>query len=77
MGYILDATCSCGFTTKILAGRGFESKGKHFLPAYCAECHELVRVDYKSDTLKCPSCGKKPVFYGESDSELMDLLPEN
>ena len=76
MGYILEATCVCGFTTKIFSGRGFYSKAEHFLPAYCGECHELVRVDYKSNNPKCPSCGEKPMFYGESDFELMANPPD-
>jgi hypothetical protein len=75
VGSILKATCGCGFSITIKAGRQTPD-GQSLMPAVCEECHTFLVVDYRNPI--CPDCGKKVLFYGEMMYKFIDysLLEE-
>ena len=57
----MHAGCGCGFEREILSG--LQADGAYLLPAVCEECRQFLAAYYRNP--KCPSCGKRPVFFGE------------
>ena len=62
MGGILLVLCTCGFRRQLNEG---PVGSEYHLPALCEECREFIVVNYYKP--KCPTCGKRPVFFGEME----------
>jgi predicted Zn-ribbon and HTH transcriptional regulator len=67
MGQIIEARCTCGFTSgRIFAGGGFMNfEEARNAPAVCTACGILFAGNYFSKDIRCPKCKKKALFYDD------------
>lgn len=71
MGELLQAHCSCGYTSRDLAV-GVGMLRRHFSPAHCHHCRETVAVEAKQSRLRCSRCGRKVALLELADAGIAE-----
>jgi hypothetical protein len=78
MGYVLKATCACGYQSEeILQGIGFDyaRNGVYFEPAYCDRCGTVEVRDGREESPQCETCyGAMHFYQAEDDAPAIDEI---
>ena len=61
MGSVYQASCNCGFSTRVKVGGNMKDFRKFsYFPFYCSRCG-IVNVNFRNEPLSCPTCFSKEI----------------
>jgi|LauGreDrversion4_2_1035121.scaffolds.fasta_scaffold612088_1 Zn finger protein HypA/HybF involved in hydrogenase expression len=62
MGSMIDAACSCGYTSMPLLGGGMDNFLRECpIPFHCPSCRAVVTADLLAKAPACPDCGQSGI----------------